>query len=275
MKKQIDKILIPTDYSSNARRAVNFGLALAEQVNAEVLLFHSYHFPMTTSEDMVYISKMKEGEQDKLNAEKEAVAEKYPNVKIDAQVEYGSAVDLIETIAEREGVDLIVMGTKGETNGLDAVLGSVASNSINNVKCSTIVIPEETKDFEINHIMVATDFHETKNHDFYGPLLKILDQTDAAVSVVNVKAAIDLKEVPSKEEIETDNIFGEYKHSHHFLEAENIEEALFDFAHLNDCDMIVILTKHYNLWQRLWHKSMAKQLALHTTIPLFIMHEDV
>lgn len=274
MKKQINKILIPTDYSSNARRATNFGLSLAKMFGAEVILFHSYHFPLTTSEDMVYVAKMKEGEQEKLDEEKAALLNKFPGLKMDTQVEYGSAVDLIETISQREGVDLIVMGTKGETNGIDAVLGSVASNVINNVKCSSIVIPEEAKEFSITEIMLASDFHKSKNHDFYGPLLAILDKTDAAVSVVNVKEAIDLKEVPSREEIDTDNIFGKYKHSHHFLEAENVEEALFDFAHLNDCDLIVILTKHYNLWQKLWHKSMAKKLALHTTIPLMVIHED-
>ena len=272
--QNINKILIPTDYSTNARRAANFGMSLARSIGADVILFHSYHFPMTTSEDMVYIAEMKEGEEKKLNEEKDALAQKFPEVNISAQVEYGSAVDLVESISERENIDLIVMGTKGETNGIDAVLGSVASNVINNTKCSVLVIPEETHDFKIDHVMLATDFHKTKTHDYYGPLIHLLKKMDPSVSIVNVKAAIDLKEVPTQEEIETDNIFGEFKHSHHFLESENVEEALFDFAHLNDCDLIVILTKHYSLWQRLWHKSMAKQLALHTTKPLFIMHED-
>jgi nucleotide-binding universal stress UspA family protein len=166
------------------------------------------------------------------------------------------------------------MGTKGETNGIDALLGSVASNVINNVKCTTLVIPEETTEFSISEVMLATDFHKTKSQDFYGPLFHLLDKTDASVSIVNVRPAIELSEVPSKEEIDTDNLFGKYKHSHHFLEAENIEEALFDFAHLNSSNLIVILTKHYNLWQKLWHKSMAKKLALHSTIPLLIIHED-
>lgn len=274
MVNQINKILIPTDYSTNARRATNFGLELAKILGAEVVLFHSYHFPLTTSEDMVYVEKMKAGEIDKLEEERKTIEAKVNGVAISTIVEYGSAVDHIETIAAQEKIDLIIMGTKGETNGIDSVLGSVASNVINHVKCSTLVIPEETREFQLNEVLLATDFHNINDQEVFGPLLHILDSTDAAVAIVNVKAAIDLAEVPTSTEINIDNTFGAYKHSHHFLEAENVEEALFDFAHLNNADMIVILTKHYSLWQRLWHKSMAKKLALHSTIPLFIIHED-
>ena len=274
MQKQINKILIPIDYSANARRAAEFGLRLAEKLGAQALLFHSYHFPMTSSEDMVYIAEMKKGEEEKLNLEKNNLSGRHPSLKIDSIVEYGSAVDLIETVTEREGIDLIVMGTKGETNGIDAVLGSVASNTINNVKCSTLVIPSETRELNINEIVLATDFHKTRVNDIYWPLINILECTGASVAILNVKEAIDLDEVPSKTEIETDNVFADFKHSHHFLEAENVEEALFDFSNVHEADMIVIVTKHYNLWQRLWHKSMAKKLALHTTKPLLVLHED-
>lgn len=274
MDKQINKILIPTDYSPNATRAANFGFGLAQKLGSDVVLFHSYHFPLTTSEDMVYVAKMKDGEEEKLQEAANTFSAKFPGVNIKTVVEYGSAVDLIESLTAKDNIDLIVMGTKGETNAFDALLGSVASNVINNVMCSTLIIPEETREFKMEEIMLATDFHETKDMDFYGPLLHILDRTDASVSIVNVKPALDLAEVPSKTEIETDNMFGKYKHSHHFIEAENVEEALFDFANVHDSDLIVILTKHYSLWQRLWHKSMAKQMALHSNKPLFIIHED-
>lgn len=274
MQKQINKILIPVDYSANARRASEFGMQMAEKMEAEVILFHCYHFPMTSSEDMVYIEKMKEGEVEKLNKEMNSIAHKHPNVSISSIVEYGSAVDLIETITKRDNIDLIVMGTKGETNSLDAVLGSVASNTINNVMCSTLVIPNETRDFKIEEIVLATDFKETENSDYFWPLLSVLDKTDASLAIVNVQQVIDLAEVPSKAELKTNHIFANYKHSHHFLESDNVEEALFDFSNIHEADMIVILTKHYSLWQRLWHKSLAKKLVLHSTIPLLIIHKD-
>lgn len=274
MQRQIKKVLIPTDYSANARRATEFGLQLAEKMGAEVILVHCYHFPMTTSEDMVFVSKMKDGEQEKLEKERVIVSAKHPELRITSLVEYGAAVDLIESITDKENIDLIVMGTKGESNGLDAVLGSVASNTINNVKCSVLVIPDETRDFDVEEIVLATDFHETQDTTFYWPLLDILDKTDATVSIVNVQSEIDFEDVPSKTELETENIFGKYKHSHHFLESDKVEEALFDFSNVHEADMIVIVTKHYNLWQRLFHKSLAKKLALHSTIPLLVLHED-
>ncbi|MBD3637331.1 MAG: universal stress protein [Crocinitomicaceae bacterium] len=275
MKRQIKKILIPTDYSPNAKRAAKFGLGMAKLLNADVILFHAYHFPMTTSEDMVYISEMRKGEVKKLEDEKNLLSVGFKDLNISIMVEYGSAVDLIESISEKEKIDLIIMGTKGETDSLDAVLGSVASNAINNVKCTTLVIPEETRDLVIEEIVLAADFHATGKQDFYWPLLHILDKTNASIDIVNVKSEISLQEVPSASEIETDHVFEDYKHSHHFLESDNVEEALFDFANVHEADLIAILTRHYSLWERLWHKSLAKKLVLHSTIPLLIIHEDV
>lgn len=274
MSKKIEKILIPTDYSDNATNAANYGFKLAEMLGAEVLLFHAYHFPLTTSEDMVYIAEMKDGEEEKLSEEREKFQHQFPKVKLTSLVEYGSAVDLIASISDRKNIDLIVMGTKGETNALDAVLGSVASNTINSTEKSLLIVPDETKEFKLSEFLLATDYHVMPDTNTYAPLLQLLDKTNASLDIVNVKDEIDLKDVPSREEIKTKELFSNHKFSHHFLEADNVEEALFDFAVVNNCDLIVILTKHYNLWQRIWHTSMAKQLSLHSTIPLLILHEE-
>ncbi|MEX1001600.1 MAG: universal stress protein [Crocinitomicaceae bacterium] len=273
MENKIKRILIPIDYSPNATQAAIFGFGLAEQLGAEVLLFHAYHFPLTTSEDMVYVAEMKDGEDEKLEKEREKFQQRFKKVKMSSLVEYGSAVDLIASLSERKDIDLIVMGTKGETSALDAVLGSVASNTINSVNCPLLIIPEETKEFKLEEILFATDYHSTPSREVYAPLFQLLDKSGASIDIVNVKPEIELEDMPSREEIRTKNMFKDYKFSHHFIEAENVEEALFDFAVTNHCDLMVILTKHYSLWQRIWHTSLAKKLSLHSTIPLLILHE--
>jgi nucleotide-binding universal stress UspA family protein len=272
MSTSINKILLPTDYSVNAVRASRFGMALAKKLEAKVVLFHSYHFLLADSTDLNYVNEMKEVEESKLNEEKETLQTLYPDVDIVCEVDYGPVVNNVEMVVDRLGIDLVIMGTKGETNQLDAVLGSVASNVINSVKCSTLIIPEETHEFKLDQIMLATDFHQSNSDEIFDSLKSVLRKTDASLAIVNVKSEMEEIDTVSKEEI--GNIFGEFKHSHHYIEGDNVEETLFDFANVNYCDMIVILTKHYSLWQRLFHKSMAKQLALHSSIPLFIIHED-
>ncbi|UKN01493.1 universal stress protein [Paracrocinitomix mangrovi] len=274
MKETIKKILIPTDYSANAYRAANFGLNLAKKMNAEVILFHAYHYPMATAEDMVFIEKMKDGEVSKLQAEVETYQHKYPGVSIKSIVEFGSVVDLVESIVLEEKVDLVIMGTKGETGALDVVFGSVASNIINVVKCSMLIIPEAAHEFKLEEVILATEFRKHKSAEVYAPLLELLDIFGASVAIVNVQKEVDFNEVPSKGEIETDDIFKDYKHSHHFVEASNVEEALFDFSKSHSADMIVTMTRHYNIWEQIWHKSLSKKLALHSSKPLFIIHED-
>lgn len=274
MKNVINKILIPTDYSENAERAMKYGLKLASQLGAEVILFHGYHFLMTTSEDMLYITKMKDGEEKKLEKLRQEVQEDYPSLIVNSIIDYGSTVDLLASICKREKIDLIVMGTKGETNAVDAIFGSIASNTIKMVKCPTLIVPYAAVQFQMNEILFASDFHQTEDFDYLAPLFRILKFSDAAVSIVNVQEYIDFESAASLTEQKIGQLFDKYKHSHHYLESENVESALFDFAHLNSSDLIVLSTRHYSLWQRIWHKSMTKKLALHSTIPVLILHEN-
>lgn len=121
---------------------------------------------------------------------------------------------------------------------------------------------------------MASDFHKLEKYDFFYPLIHILDATDAKVQIVNFQPELDLANVPAIEELKLDSMMDKYKHSHHYLEADDVEEALIEMARSEASDMIVLTTKHYNLWQRIWHRSLTKQMVLHSTTPLMILHED-
>lgn len=274
MKPSINKILIPTDYSVVGIRATHFGLNLAKMTGAEVILFHSYHVPGSNYDMILDVKAMTEEQAQKMNLAKEELQLKYPELSITSVVEFGSVVDNLLSLCEKEQIDLVVMGTKGETNSLDAVLGSVSSNVVNVVKCAVLLIPEEVYLVNISEVMLATDFHPTKSTKYFNPLLTILNKTGASLSIVNVRKQLEVGELPSRFETQIDEIFGSYKHSHHFLESDNTEEALFDFANIHHTDLIVLTTKHYSLWERIWHRSLTKRMALHCNKAMLILHKD-
>lgn len=273
--EKISTILIPTDYSPNAKRAASYGISLARKLNAEVILFHAYHAPVIHPDEITILEKLREDEESKMDELLKEVNNDFGDlVKVRGRIEYGPAVDWLQRIVDDEKVDLIAMGTKGQTNAIDALLGSVASHVINDVYCSVLVIPQEVRKFEINEVLFATDFHETKNTNYHHALVHMLKAFDPTIDIVNFRDNVEFDDLPSKEELKLDHIFRDFKHSFHFIEDDDVEHGIFQFVEENHCDLVIILTKHYNLWQRIFHRSISRKLALHSKVPLFIMHEE-
>ncbi len=273
--KRIDNILVPVDYSPNSKRAIKYGVEIAKKTNAKVTLFHAYHAPLVHAEEMMFLDRMKVDEKQKMDKLLTEVREEFGDlVNVTGKVEFGSAVEWLSSLVEKEDFDLIVMGTKGDTNAIGSVIGSVASHAINDVLCSVLVIPEDVRSFNITEVLYATDFHKTNNHSYLNTLLRLMEVYDPNIEIVNFKESLESHEFPSKEELMTDHAFEDFKHSFHFIETTDVEKGIFDFVEENNCDLIVVLTKHYNLWQRIFHRSVTKKVALHTKVPLLVLHEN-
>ena len=81
------------------------------------------------------------------------------------------------------------------------------------------------------------------------------------------------KHAINSEELKYKELFRNTKHSFHYVETEDVEVGLFQFAEKHHCDLIVMVTRHYNFWERLMHRSLTQKIALHTELPLLILHE--
>ncbi len=277
MKNQtIKRILIPTDYSANAKRAAQIGILLAKEINAEVFLFHGFGLQVIgVAESIVIVDQIKHGEGKKLDQYLNDLKTEYGDVKIHGILEFGSAVDCIQNIVEEKKIDLIIMGTKGETDATASLLGSVATHVVNNVKCPVLIIPKGHRAYNISEVLFATDFHFTNNMATYlAPFLAIVEEYQPYVHVVKFNSErLSGAHINGVEELKLKGLLRDTKHSFHFVEAEDTEEAIFDFAEKNQCDLIVMVTHHYTLWERIFHRSLTKKIALHSEIPLLVLHE--
>ena len=60
--------------------------------------------------------------------------------------------------------------------------------------------------------------------------------------------------------------------SFQLLEGTSIEEALENYINNDSSSMLVMSTHHRGFFSRLFGKSITKQMAYHTTIPLMAFH---
>jgi nucleotide-binding universal stress UspA family protein len=135
------KILACLDLSSQLQTVVEKAVELAKWQKADLIL-------LTVAEDFIDFGEgitLALTEQIKKQAEKslESAGKMSKSLGVEAKtvMDYGSSpADSILTFAEKEGVNLIVMGSRAKT-GLDRFLiGSVASKVVAHSKCSVLVV---------------------------------------------------------------------------------------------------------------------------------------
>lgn len=155
-----DRILVPTDGSAGTRRAVEHAASLAATHEAEIHALYvvntaSYaSFSMETTWEGVDEMLRDEGEQ--AVAAVEEIATKY-GVPVETTIREGSPSREIARYAEREGCDLIAMGTHGR-GGIDRLLlGSVAERVVRSSNIPVLTVRVGDVDAEAGELSASEE----------------------------------------------------------------------------------------------------------------------
>ena len=139
---KIQKILVPIDFSSHSEAALALGLEFTEKFNAELHIVHV--FPETLALAPPYGPSLPADFG--MAIERGAVEhfEKWqaefcpPDVAISSHVLRGDPSRRIVELAKDLEVDLIIMGTRGNTGLEHVLLGSVAERTVRHSSCAVL-----------------------------------------------------------------------------------------------------------------------------------------
>ncbi|MCG8590094.1 MAG: universal stress protein [Proteobacteria bacterium] len=146
---QIRKVLIATDFSEHAERAVETGVELAKQLGAVVHVVHAFHLPVPLIAPYEvaipdpYLDEARQSARERLQATEEKI--RAAGLETHSHLTEVPAASGIVQVAEDVGADLVVMGTRGNTGIKHVLLGSVAERTLRLAPCSvlTVKMPEE------------------------------------------------------------------------------------------------------------------------------------
>jgi nucleotide-binding universal stress UspA family protein len=137
------KILIPTDGSETAEKAVEHGIKLARALGCEVIGLYvidiSAFAGVPTETIWGSMRKLLEEEGNKALATVERIA-KENDVKFSVSIKEGIPSEDIIKVSEEENIDLIIMGTAGRAGLNRFLLGSVAEKVVRSAQCPVMVI---------------------------------------------------------------------------------------------------------------------------------------
>ncbi len=151
MNAAIRKILVPTDFSRCADRALDYALLIGERFGATIELIHVWEVPQGIGIETMPFVAMQGGDPmsllDYVRSEAEkSLAEKLAELR-NKGIEVGSRLvpgNAAQTVIEAaKEFDLIVIGTHGRGAMMHLLLGSVAERVVRKSKIPVLTVRSE------------------------------------------------------------------------------------------------------------------------------------
>ncbi|MCU4166690.1 universal stress protein [Carboxylicivirga caseinilyticus] len=157
------RILIPIDFSEAALNAMEYGIAVANHINANVRIMHvktGLHYAPTYAKNQAEYRV-----NEKVDEWLVDLIKKYdddyvvPGGKFDFKVREGNVVHEISNQAKYDDSSLIVMGSHGASGFQSKWIGSNAYSLVAHAPCPVIVLNQEMKwNGGIRKIVVPVDY---------------------------------------------------------------------------------------------------------------------
>jgi nucleotide-binding universal stress UspA family protein len=280
LKKIIMKrILIPTDFSDCAEKAITFAVQSAKILPAEIILLHALDIQGSLYTDYMGVTKeynkaLQNQFLHKLNSIKDNLG-KDEKISLKAIVSRNSLKNAIAEVADDYDIDLIIMGTLGASGIKKVFFGSNTSSVIGNSKIPVLVIPPGYE-WKKPESFLFTTHHFEKDPAILDFIFEISNLYMAGVNA----AVFSNKEKDTAETL--------LQHTNQILEYEkfirrNYEELTFTTQHIfgknfieslqnyiteNDVDILTMVFHKRDFLQMIFNPGITRKMSYQTKIPL-------
>jgi nucleotide-binding universal stress UspA family protein len=270
-------ILVPTDFSKNAKNALIYAIEIAKKMKAKIIVLHVPYDTFIIT-DAVFISKQilaMDRKAKKGLADLSALVENTGNIKCEMLNIQGFTIEVILETIKKKKVDMIVMGTKGASGIKEVIMGSNTAKVIEKATCPVIAVPSKAVFEGFKKITYATNYILS---DFLA-LKQLVAIASVFKSQINVLHVADLEHHPETEE----ELMQEFmkmakkkinypKITYQLIYNIEIELQLEKYLKEKTTSLLVMSTHYRNIIDKVFGKSITKKLALHSKVPLMVFH---
>jgi len=175
MRVQFNTILCATDFSDFSNHTVGYGVALAKEFDARLIICHVIDLSSVAIYGEFQLDPV--GQQNRImedaNVQIEALAGDQP-VTWEPMISVGKPADEISRAVEEQNIDLVITATRGRSGFKRLILGSVTERLMRTLTCPLLVVrspehefvtPAEQK-FQLKKILVGCDFSPDSGRAF-------------------------------------------------------------------------------------------------------------
>jgi len=273
-------ILIPTDFSANAMNALKYASELFKYDKSRFFIMHAYQDEIFEDEELIKeetLVKVTKRIADKSQSNLEKVLNDIKKISPNPRHSYAiisannMLVDEADKIVEEENIDIIVMGTRGNTNNKKLTFGSHTLQVLRYVQSPVLAIPEHYAGIQPRHILFPTNYLiPYKRRE-----LKLLCELAAPY-----RATIDMLYVS-----DNDNLSMRQQNNQSFVRDElckneinfktvkdsSITDAICNYIDKNNVDMLVMVNTRHSFFENIFFKSKLDEITLRIDIPFLAL----
>ena len=134
------KILVGTDGSDSATKAVSHAAEMAEAMGSELVLIHVYPPPRSDVGSTFGRADAYPGQEIGQAVLRDAEKNFGGKVKIKSVLREGDPAEGLIDVAEEENIDLIIVGNRGMTGAKRFLLGSVPNQVSHHAPCNVMIV---------------------------------------------------------------------------------------------------------------------------------------
>ncbi len=276
---KMKRILFPTDFSEVATNAFVYALELAQLVQAEIVVLHSYDlipmddqfFPENFNEiyDSVELANFEQFKEEIPKLRVIIENHKLEHIKMTHRLMEGDLMANIKKSIKEDQIDFLVMGTSdvGEWEALFA--GSNSGSVILGLDIPMFCVPLGVQ-FKTIKTIGYINHYTSKDQETLTAVLAIAKMMNATVKSLYVRTSKSELDTETKKKWEES--FNNKPIAFFEVRNDEIKQMTLDFVSHQEIDVLAMLTYKRNIFEGMFVANYANKNASGIEIPILVIH---
>jgi nucleotide-binding universal stress UspA family protein len=265
-------------------KAINYARELYKNHNCDFYILNVFSATSNILESLIHLEPGSElYETAKLHSENglakvyDIIAmSDYDNPKHHFEVisTFNNVIEAIKQIVDKKDIEMIVMGTKGETDSKTSAFGSTAVYVMEKVRnCPVIVVPEHSKIELPKEIVFPTSYKTHYKRRELNYLKGIAKKCDATIIVLHICEENELDKNQKENKQLLEEILEGTTYKFHDLSHNSVMTAVNIFVESRASDMVAFINKKHTFFGSILTNAMVKEISFHLKVPILTMHD--
>ena len=274
------KVVVPTDFSENAYNALKYACQVFKYERSNFYILHAYADEVYQQDKVVkrsFLEELKEVTYQKsercLEEILTRIKEYSPNPKHKFKIisAFGTLTDEVNDLVNSENIDVVVMGTRGETNDRKITFGSNTIQGLKYVQCPVLAIPESYSYHPPKELLFPTDYMVPYKRRELKLLCEMSGSFRSTIHMVyiNPLRSLSLRQEDNKEFLT--ECLQKAHLSFETAEEEDRTVAITKYIVHKDIDMLVMVNSRHSHLEDMLYQSTIDKIGLHIKIPFMVL----
>ena len=263
-------ILLPTDFSVNAQKAIDYAVRLFEREACIFYVLHAYHDAPSDVKTRVDL------ENDLKHLVEILSKKENPKHLFKPVFLIESVVNALNITMIDKAIDYTIMGNKGVSSLFNVFMGSNTVRAISQLDTGPIIAVPADYDYDRpEEIVFANNFKHRFIAAELEPLIKVTKLWDSTLSVIHILTGKILEKIQKQNKEALKHALKGVKSRFSEVQMEvSITSSLYKLEKENKkIGMVALLKTKHGILENLFHEPVVRKMTFNTEVPLLILPE--